>query len=667
MRCNFLFGILLLINAFTHAQIDIEFCNEIEDRRALRNFNNSIELLSSGKLVQAEDLLMRILTNNENFTEAWVALSEIYYTRYENSRNYNEKERLLLQYINCVVKINKTCPPYNNYQTNYILGTYFDGINEKEKAYEYFKNYIELGSKNNPSYSIAKERYKYLKNYFYLINNPVPFEPKLVRGVSSVDSEYLPLISPDGTMAFFTRHHKPQRIGSIYLPEPVEEFMVAYAVDNDGLAYTGGKPMPYPFNTGRHQGASTITIDNTTMYLTICESSARCNIFSTTNRGESWTALKDLGPNINGRLTWESQPSISADGRTLYFSSIRESNIGFNPLSATSDIYYSTKDDNGNWTPAKNIGNVINTSGNEKTPYIHSDSQTLYFASDGHPGLGGYDIFYSRFRDGQWTKPVNIGYPINTKYDDLSFVVNTTGDMAYFASNQLQGKGGWDIYAFELYEEARPERVFFAKGQILDEKGEGLKNARLELRNTRTQKTSEGMVNLETGRYAIVVTIEPEQKDDFLIVVKREEHLFTSKLVNPIEDEIDSPIEIDFEVKPIEVGQTAELNDIYFATASYHIDNKSLAVLDSFIEFLEENTDVKIQLRGHTDNVGGFNTNMILSENRAKNVYDYLVNKGISKNRLKYKGYGPTKPVATNDTEEGRAKNRRTEFIITGK
>ncbi len=666
---------LLIISFFVSisaiAQWNHEFCNEIEGRRTLRDFNRAVDLLNSGKHDDAEKLLIKIIDNEDRFTEAWIVLSEIYFTRYERAHNHNTKERFLRQYIESVIKINETCPSFNNYEANYILGTYFFARNEFQIAQGYFNTFIEKGSKNTRSYNEAKQKLNYLNNYLELISNPVPFEPFLVEGVSTIDDDYLPLISPDGSLAFYTRAYLKKDISSAIGERFVEEFVVAEAIDKEGLVFTKGKAMPAPFNTGKNQGAATITIDNRIMYLTICEFVSRdyenCDLFYTYRIGEnSWSEFVNLGPNVNGRFTWESQPSISADGRTLYFSSIRESNIGFNPNNPTSDIYFSEKDDNGNWGPAQNIGTVINTSGNEKTPFIHSDSQTLYFASDGHPGVGGYDIFYSKFRDGEWSKPINIGYPINTPHDDLSFIVSTTGDKAYFASNKLKGKGGWDIYAFDLYEEARPERVFFAKGQILDG-GIEVTDARLEMRNVRTQRVSEGLVNAETGRYAIALTIDKEEPDDYLMIVKKEGYSYTSALVNPLDEEFDRPVEIDFEVKPIEVGQTVELNDIYFATASYQVDPKSIAVLDGFIEFLNENPNVKLQIRGHTDNIGAYRMNMTLSENRAKSVYDYLITQGISANRLSYKGFGPDMPIASNQTEEGRAKNRRTEFVITGR
>jgi outer membrane protein OmpA-like peptidoglycan-associated protein len=242
----------------------------------------------------------------------------------------------------------------------------------------------------------------------------------------------------------------------------------------------------------------------------------------------------------------------------------------------------------------------------------------------------------------------------------LGFVVNTQGTKAYFASNKLSGRGGWDIYSFDLYPEARPEKVFLVKGQLIDDNGAAITEAKLEVRNTRTEEISEGIVDSETGSYAVAVTTEKNKNDDYLM----EDYSFTSALIETSEETFVAPVTIDFEVKPIEKGKSVELHDINYATASFEIDKKSLLVLDGFIEFLNENPSIKIEIRGHTDNTGSMQTNMTLSNNRAKAVYDYLVSRGVYASRLKYQGFGPKMPVASNDTDYGRAKNRRTEFYI---
>ena len=662
--------IMIAVGIFrSYAQFD-DFCNDIDDKKLIKSFQKGVQLLNDGKMNEAEVIFAKILDEEPEFTEAWVASSEINYSKYKSAKDPKSQNNYYSRYVKCLESVAKNCPSYQNYEVCYTLGKIFFSHDKLDVAKSYLKTYIDNGKKGTKYYTDAESTYHYIEQYLNLIENPVPFEPVIVEGVSSAYDDYLPLISPDGSLALFTKAYMKKEVQSIYGDRFVEEFTVSKASDDEGLVFSPGEPLPYPFNTGKNQGAASISIDNKTLFITICEFVSRdydnCDIYMSTRVGDGWSELKSLGPNINGVKTWESQPSISADGKTLYFASIRESNIGFDPNNPTSDIYYSTKDEKGNWTKAKNLGPKINTPGNEKSPFIHSDSQTLYFSSDGHLGIGGYDIFFTKFRDGDWTKPVNIGYPINTKNNDLGFVVNTQGTKAYFASNKLNGKGGWDIYAIDLYKEARPEKVFLVKGQLVDDNGYALSDAKLEVKNTRTEEVSEGVVDAETGHYAVAVTAKNED-DDFLMVVKKEDYSFSSTLIEPTEETFEKPIEVNFEVKPIEAGKSVQINDIYYATASYEINAKSYAVLNEFADFLKTNSTVKVEIRGHTDNIGSVQTNITLSNQRAKAVYDYLLSKGVPKSNISYKGYGPNMPIADNKTEAGRAKNRRTEFYILSK
>lgn len=670
-RRLFILLIILTVGFFrSYAQFDDDFCNDIDDKKLIKSFQKGVQLLNDGKMNDAEVIFAKIIDEEPEFTEAWVASSEINYSKYKSAKDPKSQNNYYSRYVKCLESVAKLCPSYQNYEVCYTLGKIFFSHDKLDVAKTYLKTYIDNGKKGTKYYTDAESTYHYIEQYLNLIENPVPFEPVIVEGVSSAYDDYLPLISPDGSLALFTKAYMKKEINSIYGDRFVEEFTVSKASDDKGLIFSPGEPLPYPFNSGKNQGAASISIDNKTLFITICEFVSRdydnCDIYMSTRVGDGWSELKSLGPNINGVKTWESQPSISADGKTLYFASIRESNIGFDPDNPTSDIYYSTKDEKGNWTKAKNLGSKINTPGNEKSPFIHSDSQTLYFSSDGHLGIGGYDIFFSKFRDSDWTKPVNIGYPINTKNNDLGFVVNTQGTKAYFASNKLNGKGGWDIYAINLYKEARPEKVFLVKGQLVDDNGYALSDAKLEVKNTRTEEVSEGVVDAETGHYAVAVTAKNEN-DDFLMVVKKEDYSFSSTLIEPTEETFEKPIEVNFEVKPIEAGKSVQINDIYYATASYEINQKSYAVLNEFAEFLKSNPTVKVEIRGHTDNIGSAQTNITLSNRRAQAVYDYLLSKGVPKANVSYKGYGPNMPIADNRTEAGRAKNRRTEFYILSK
>ena len=315
----------------------------------------------------------------------------------------------------------------------------------------------------------------------------------------------------------------------------------------------------------------------------------------------------------------------------------------------------------GEWTSPKNLGSAINSNEHEKSPYLHTDGKTLFFASTNFPTLGGFDVFYSRKdSSGNWEKPINIGYPINTVADEISLFVSTDGNTAYFASNQLDGVGGWDIYSFALHDDARPERVLFLKGELLDENGQVLEDMELEIKNINTNEIT--TVKVEAGTYVSSLTLAKD--DDVLITVKKEGFAFNSTYISANDTSFSSPKNLDIDLESLGDGKSFNLSDIYFETNSYHINSIAKAVLFEFTSYLKVNKKMIIEINGYTDNIGKSADNQLLSENRAKAVYELIIANGIARDRLLYNGYGKQFPVANNDSEKGRATNRRTEFRI---
>jgi outer membrane protein OmpA-like peptidoglycan-associated protein len=380
-----------------------------------------------------------------------------------------------------------------------------------------------------------------------------------------------------------------------------------------------------------------------------------------------WGPITNLGKNINRDDTWESQASISPDGQVLFFVSDRPGGIGVGEYDTvrTYDIYYSTRDANGNWRVAQNIGKPINTEESEKTPYIHSDKKTLYFSSTGHPGLGGYDIFISRLgENGKWSKPVNIGHPINSENDDVGLFVNTLGNKAYFSTNRYSGN--YDIYEFDLYKEAQPNKVVLVKGN-LDFDKENAADIKIQLQNVDSKKIQDINVDENTGKYAFIIS---ETESDYLLSAKQEGAVYDLKYIaaKHLIDEGSVELKnVDMKLEAIEVGHSYQINDIYFATNSSELTEQSKNIIEILIDFMNDNPSISIEIQGHTDNIGQRKDNMILSNERAKEVYNYIIERHIEPSRLTYKGYADTQPIATNDTEEGRALNRRTVFVILEK
>jgi outer membrane protein OmpA-like peptidoglycan-associated protein len=394
------------------------------------------------------------------------------------------------------------------------------------------------------------------------------------------------------------------------------------------------------------------------MFFTACQkadSYGGCDIYFAKKTGNRWSEAINIGEPVNSRY-WESQPSISSDGRTLYFVSNRPGGKG------GMDIWKSYINDHGRFSKPENLGDSINTRGTESGPFIHPDNQTLYFASDAWLGMGGLDLYVSRKGvTNQWKRPDNLGYPINTHKDEEFLIVNAKGNLAYFSSNR-EGSRGKDIYNFELYDEAQPFQVTYVKGKVFDAVTNEKLKAKFELIDLETSKlVMEAFSHNKTGEFLVCLPVNK----NYALNVSKTGYLFYSEnfsLKNP-----ENPSEtflMDIPLQPIREGAIVVLKNIFYETDKYDLKPESKAELSKLISFLNKNPKVNIEISGHTDNIGEDDYNIKLSRNRALSVYNYLTENEISNTRLSYEGYGENSPVASNETEKGRAQNRRTEFKI---
>ncbi len=657
---NFLL-LLLLLNFVLYLNVfgqEGSVCEETFNKKAINNYKDAEKKFKYKVYNESTYLLKQAIALEENYYEAYYLLGRINY------------EKLNIIAANkYFLKVLEICPSYR-LKTYFYLGNIAFGKEQYSDAYKFLSQYLKNDVEkieaekefSEADYNEAIRMAKYSKSISELTNHPVPFNPRIVEGISTNEDEYLAIMSPDNELALFTRKVAlpPDRTAWSSEKKFKEMFMYSERQTNK---FDKGEPLPPPFNLHDNEGGGTLALDNKTLYFTLCQCNKgckyqNCDIYKSEMRNGNWGKIEPLDSNINNPNTWESQASITSDGKTLYFISDRPGGLG------GYDIYISHKDENGKWSVAQNLGAPINSKGNEKSPFIHTDSQTLYFSSDGRDGMGGYDIYFSKMKeDGTWVEPKNIGYPINTRADDVGFFVSTDGHLGYFASNQILGQGGWDIFSFDLYQEARPENVLLVKGIVKDEKKEEPVRAKIELQNISSKKVIEIPVDSTTGEYALAVVF----RDDYILTVKKEGYAFSSKYFSKEDTTYVKPKKVDIDIKPLEVGEAYRLNDIYFATDSFSLTGASKIIIDRFIDFLNENTHMKIAIHGHTDNVGKAQYNLVLSQNRAKSVYEYMISKGINITRLSYQGFGVTKPIASNLIEEGKAKNRRTEFVIIEK
>ncbi len=645
---------VILSTLAVNAQVELGECDEPQEKneKAEAQINKALKAINTKNLKMANIYVANALKFQEDNVHAFYLAGEIAL-----------REGVLFKTEASWTKVLEICPNYKA-DLYFFLGIIYLENGKRDLAEEYLTLFLTKGDRERGYDKDAKEALKEIKLKKDQFSNPVPFDPHPILQISTPADEYLAIISPDTELCFFTRRQmkKDKYAGPAGSTRMVEEFTMATKTGN---AYSVGDALDSPFNESFNEGGASITANNKELFFTVCQVDAKgyqnCDIYYCKKEYGFWGDIVPLGANINKPESWESQPSISANGDVLVFTSNRPGGQG------GLDLWKTNRLPNGEWEDPENLGPVINTRKNEKSPFLHSDSQTLYFASDGHPTIGGYDIYFSKFDDDSktWAEPINIGYPINTKADEIGLFVSLDGKMAYFNSNNLKGKGGWDLYSFELYKDARPERVALLKGALVDENNEVVKDAKLEVKNLKTKEVTQVEVDQETGEFATVVKLKEEE--NIILKVDKKGTAFTSKFVAADDDNGNGVVAADLEVSPIEVGKEYRLNDIRFASNSAELNEHAKQIIDEFVLFLSDNPTVKVDIQGHTDDIGNDDDNLTLSKNRAKVVYEYIVATGISSSRLTHHGYGEQKPISSNNTDAGKANNRRTVFVITAK
>jgi len=680
-----LFCLMALCLVPCFAQEDEDPCVQQVSKNAEKMYKKARDLQKSGKKAEALEVYEELLAQEPTYLEAQYYYALAFYLPIELDKfaldtkiKKQNAEKALLAF-NAIYAI---CPYYKIHYNLYAarLSYFTEKFEEAKKFAKVLVDNPDLVSKleyiDEAQLIIKKAAF-----YDHILSHPVPFEPKPVKGISTKADEYLATVSPDGEYFYFTRRMDVTESSPFGGSKTVnKEFFSCSKKRADG-SFGKGEPLPSPFNRSNHEGSPTINLSNDMLIFSRMTpvnlgggNYPNYDLYCSYYVDGEWTTPEKLDGGINRDDSWESQPSLSSDGEMLFFASDRPGGYG------GSDIWSSRKDASGNWQKPVNLGKIINTAGNERSPFLHTDSKTLYFSSSGHDGMGGMDVFYSKMdANGRWTNPVNIGHPINTERDEVDFFVSLDGKTGYFSSDQYNEEGiligggtasrqsstSWDIFQFELYEEARPHSMVIIKGKVEADDGD-IENAVVEVRNEKAEVVSRAKVNANTGKYAIAAEVNKEKPQNLIVNVKKEGHSFDTKLIT-VEQQQKEVITNDAEVKKVEVGKTCDLHDINFKTNDYSLTEESQQIIQLFVEFLNENPKVKVEIQGHTDNIGDDNSNLKLSEQRAKSVYDSVIAQGVSADRVKYKGYGESRPIADNKTEAGRAKNRRTVFVILAK
>lgn len=618
------------------------------DKKAIKAFEEASKLFEMREFEQAILRTSNALERDPQFAEAWLIQADVFI---ELGR-INEAIASLEQ----AVDVNPDFFP-NKYFT---LGMLYMDQSRYNVAAGQFRRLLKYREVSPPIKERAQRQLKNCEFAEEAIKNPVPFDPQNIgEGVNTWMAEYYPSITVDGRQLLFTREVKnspEQRRGQ-------EDFFISTW---DGENWGPAAPMT-DINTPGNEGAPAISPDGQTMVFTACDlygsygpdrvGYGSCDLFITYRVGNGWAKAKNMGDRINSPH-WESQPSISADGRTLYF--VRGNR---NPGKRNSNIYMSQLDEKGNWGIPEKLSATINTDGNEESVLIHPDGKTLYFSSDGHPGIGGLDIFVSRrIGHNEWTTPQNLGYPINTPADENSLLVSPSGEVAFFSSDRAGGFGDLDLYSFTLPESVRPDPVSYVRGTVFDEETRRPLFAQFELIDLETgEVVVQSYSNSDDGGFLVALPLNRR----YALNASKKGYLFYSDHFDLLDaSKYRDGKSIDVPLSKVREGVTMVLNNIFFDTDRFDLKPESKVELEKLISFLELNEGLNAEISGHTDNQGSAQHNKTLSENRAKAVRDYLVAEGIDAARLRSKGYGQDKPIADNNTEEGRAQNRRTELTI---
>lgn len=606
-------------------------------KRAREVYDKAQKAWQDRQLTEAVLLFEKVLESDPNNAECHLRLAQIY--------DLQKNADLTKKHYARLVAIQPTSPQSASaYQW---IGRYFFQQEKYDSALVYYEKALVLFPAKSSLIRLAEKSVISSRFAINALKNPLSIKKySLGDTVNFLHSQYFPVLTADNETLIFSGITE-NRDENIYITHRIEK------------GWDVPEEISKSINTSNNnEGTCSVSADGRTLVFTACnrqDGYGSCDLYITHKEGKDWGAPINMGDIINSR-DWESQPSLTADGHTLYFASDRRGGQG------KRDIWVSNLNAKGLWSDPKNLGPVINTPDEENAPFIHANGRTLFYASNGLPGMGGFDIFLSQRIDTIWSAPKNIGYPINTVSEQVGLYIASDGKRAYYSDDRSEnGNNRSLLYTFELPDSLQkmivPTR--YAKGKVFDKKTGKSLASDIDLFDLKTQQkvasfTSDGT----TGTFLAVLN----RGSEYAFYVSKTGYLFKS-LSFTVSDSI-SAVNLEIPMEIIEKDRIEVLNNIFFKTGAYELDEKSKVELNKMVDFLNQNKTIKIEISGHTDDVGSDKENLDLSKRRAQSVQDYLNKAGIAAERMSAKGYGETKPVVSNDSELNRQKNRRIEWKI---
>tara|TARA_B100000780_G_scaffold278210_1_gene251007 strand:+ start:260 stop:2323 length:2064 start_codon:yes stop_codon:yes gene_type:complete len=629
------------------------------------------------------EMLKEVVDQQDDYGAAFEALAKLLFKKAKRDPEYVSECK------NTITRWSELCNIDSLPEINYMLGAlaYISGNAEVAlREFELFMSKTDADSKKKKLNSSLERKRKEAANLipearfnvqFYA--NQGTYKPEPLPLISLPEDEYLPALSPDGRILFFTRASSVKSRGDV-VTRRVEQFIQARRSTSEE-GFDKGEPLDYPFNEGEKYGGVSLSIDNRLLIVAASNPTLKnpenIDLFKTTYNVDGkdddgkffyyWGDLELLGPQINTPQGWESQPTLSADGKELFFASARNTSTLDGDGNPTMDLYSSIKTESGEWSQAQKLPAPISTGAQEKAPFLHPDGRTLYFSSNRTPSGGGYDLWVTR-RDsmGAWSLPVTLGDPVNTDGDEHGLVVSASGTEAFFASRR-QGTNGLDILSFQIPENLRPEAVKVIHGVV--NPSPPSKDVRLTIEYVQSREVQEIELSHDDGSFASVINLS--RGEDVILHVEGEGLAFEAEIVHlayktdASHEKIKDPTPaIQLRAQKANEVDAFELKDVQFETNKSEITYSTKLILRAFTEYLLSHVKYSITISGHTDDIGSAEANLKLSQDRAEAVLQFFVNNGINASRLDANGYGESSPKASNDEADGRAVNRRTEFIV---
>ncbi len=579
------------------------------------------------------------ITREASFLEAYVKASQVLMT----IGNLEEAEKIGLQ--GKAKLAGKNAKPKNVADFGWLFTNLYLKQGKFTEAYRQFQEVDPLfdeGFKKNLYYVQMKEKIEFLSSQLDKVQTIQ--KEILLTPLNEFQLQYFPVLTADGEQILFTKRDGTGNFDK-------EDIYTAFLTNSGG--WTKPQSIAQTINSPYNEGTCSITADGNILIYTSCDapdSQGSCDLYVAYRINGAWQRPTNMGPKVNSR-SWESQPSLSADGRVLFFSSNRKGGYGGN------DIWYTVRQMDGTWSEAKNLGAIVNTQKDEISPFMFFNNEILFFASDGHQGFGGMDIFLSRVKNGVFHAPENLGLPINDQLDQVALFITAKKDYAYYTElNTSNGtKDRSLLYRFKFPEEIYiGENLTVTEGKVFNAKTGQPISATLSLVSLTNDST---LYQFQSdGKTGDFMMLYPDKAISGLYVEKQG---YLPKIYNVERDKIKNVKDLKVELVPVSSGEEFVFENVFFDFDKFDLKPESLSSLKRLQKFLLENPNVNILISGHTDNVGSTAYNQTLSLQRAKSVQQFLVNAGLHPGRVLVEGKGDKEPMVPNSTAENQALNRR--------